>query len=103
MEENVQRRKAERIVSNQRKDMGVNEARDYVQSKTADAATKAALAGTLFIAEKIPGSEKVKDFFAPKLSKIKEKIPKALDIQIDPFEEKAFIGLTIPLGGKKRH
>ena len=81
--------------------MGVNEARDYVQSKTADAAKKAVLAGTLFAVDKIPGSEKVKDFFAPKLSKIKEKIPEGLNIEIDPQEEKAFIGLTIPLGGKK--
>ena len=83
--------------------MGVNEARDYVQSKTADVAKKVALAGTLFAVDKIPGSEKVKDFFATKLSKIKEKIPKALDIQIVPLEKKAFIGLTIPLGGKKRY
>ena len=90
-------------MSNQRKEMDVNEARDYVQSKTADAAKKAVLAGTKFAAQQLQGAEKVKDFFAPKLSKIKEKIPKALDIQIDPFEEKAFIGLTIPLGGKKRY
>ena len=90
-------------MSNQRKDMGVNEARDYVQSKTADATKKAVLAGTLFAVEKIPGSEKVKDFFAPKLSKIKEKIPEGLNVKIDPFEEKAFIGLTIPFGGKKRN
>ena len=90
-------------MSNQRKEMNINEARDYVQSKTADAAKKAVLAGTLFAIEKIPGSEKVKDFFAPKLSKIKEKLPEALDIQIDPLEKKAFIGLTIPLGGKKRY
>jgi len=90
-------------VSNQRKEMNINEARDYVQSKTADAAKKAALAGTLFAVEKIPGVEKVKDLFAPTLSKIKEKIPKGLNVKIDPFEEKAFIGLTIPFGGKKRN
>ena len=90
-------------MSNQRKEMNINEARDYVQSKTADATKKAVLAGTLFAVEKIPGSEKVKDFFAPKLSKIKEKIPKGLNININPLEEKAFIGLTIPLGGKKRY
>ena len=83
--------------------MGVNEARDYVQSKTADAAKKAALAGTLFLAEKIPGVEKVKDLFAPKLEKIKEKLPKGLNVKIAPLEEKAFIGLTIPFGGKKRN
>ena len=90
-------------MSNQRKEMGINEARDYVQSKTADAAKKAALAGTLFLAEKIPGSEKIKDFFAPKLTKIKEKIPKGFNIEIDPLEEKAFIGFKIPFGGKKRN
>ena len=83
--------------------MNVNEARDYVQSKTADAAKKAALAGTLFLAEKIPGVEKVKDLFAPTLSKIKEKIPKGLNVKIDPEEEKAFIGFKIPLGGKKKY
>ena len=83
--------------------MGVNEARDYVQSKTADAAKKAMLAGTLFAVEKIPGSEKVKDLFAPKLEKIKEKLPEVLDIKINPLEEKAFIGLTIPFGNKKRN
>ena len=58
--------------------MGVNEARDYVQSKTADAAKKAALAGTLFAVEKIPGVEKVKDLFAPTLSKIKKRFLKGL-------------------------
>ncbi len=90
-------------MSNQRKEMGVNEARDYVQSKTADAAKKAVLAGTLFAVEKIPGVEKVKDLFAPTLSKIKEKIPGELNLKVDPLEEKAFIGLTIPIGGKKRY
>ena len=90
-------------MSNQRKEMNINEARDYVQSKTADAAKKVALAGALFAVEKIPGSEKVKDFFAPKLKKIKEKIPEGFNININPQEEKAFIGLTIPLGGKKRY
>ena len=90
-------------MSNQRKEMGVNEARDYVQSKTADAAKKAVLAGTLFAVEKIPGVEKVKDFFAPKIKRIKEKLPKGLNMNINPQEEKAFIGLTIPLGGKKRY
>ena len=90
-------------MSNQRKDMNVNEARDYVQSKTADAAKKAVLAGTLFAIEKIPGSEKVKDLFAPTITKIKEKIPEGLNININPQEEKAFIGITIPLGGKKRY
>ena len=83
--------------------MGVDEARDYVQSKTADAAKKIALAGTLFAIEKIPGSEKVKDLFAPTIKNIKEKIPEGFNIDIDPLEEKAFIGLTIPLGGKKRY
>ena len=90
-------------MSNQRKEMGVNEARDYVQSKTADAAKKAVLAGTLFAVDKIPGSEKLKDFFVPKLEKIKEKIPEGFNININPQEKKAFIGLTIPFGGKKRY
>ena len=81
--------------------MGINEARDYVQSKTADATKKAVLAGTLFAVEKIPGVEKVKDLFTPTLSKIKEKIPKGLNIKIDPQENKAFIGLTIPFGKKR--
>ena len=90
-------------MSTQRKEMGVNAARDYVQSKTADAAKKAALAGTLFAIEQMPGVEKAKDFFAPKLKKIKEKLPKGLNVKIDPLEEKAFIGLTIPFGGKKRN
>ena len=90
-------------MSNQRKEMNVNEARDYVQSKTADAAKKAALAGTLFAVEKIPGVEKVKDFFAPKIKRIKEKLPKGLNMNINPQEEKGFIGLTIPFGGKKRN
>ena len=34
--------------------------------------------------------------------KIKEKIPEGLNIKIDPFKKKAFIGLTIPFGSKKR-
>ena len=83
--------------------MGINEARDYVQSKTADAAKKAALVGTLFAIEKIPGVKKITDLFAPTLSKIKEKIPKGFNIEIDPLEEKAFIGFKIPFGGKKRN
>ena len=83
--------------------MDVNEARDYVQSKTADVAKKAALAGTLFAVEQIPGVEKAKDFFAPTITKIKEKIPEGFNVNINPQEEKAFIGLTIPLGGKKRY
>ena len=90
-------------MSNQRKEMGVNEARDYVQSKTADAAKKAALAGTLFAVGKIPGVEKAKNLFAPTLSKIKEKIPKGFNVEIDPLEEKAFIGFKIPFGGKKKN
>ena len=90
-------------MSNQRKEMNVNEARDYVQSKTADAAKKAILAGTLFAVEQIPGVEKVKDLFAPALGKIKKKIPKGLTIKINPQEKKVFLGLTIPLGGKKRN
>ena len=90
-------------MSNQRKDMNVNEAREYVQSKTADAAKKAVLAGTLFAVEKIPGVKKAKDFFAPKLTKIKEKIPEGFNININPQEKKAFIGFKIPFGGKKRN
>ena len=80
--------------------MDVNEARDYVKSKTADAAKKALLAGTLFVAEKIPGSKKVKKFFIPKIKKIKDTVPKGLEIDIDPFKKKAFIGFKIPFGGK---
>jgi len=90
-------------LSNQRKEMDVDEARDYVQSKTADAAKKAILAGTVFVAEKMPGSEKVKKFLIPKIEKIKKKIPKGLEIDIDPFEKKAFIGFKIPFGGKKKY
>ena len=41
-------------MSNQRKDMDIDEARDYVKSKTADAAKKAVLAGTIFAAQQLP-------------------------------------------------
>ncbi len=93
-------------MSNQRKDMDIDEARDYVKSKTADAAKKAVLAGTIFAAQQLPGAEKVADFFVPKIDKLKTKIPKGLEnvkINIDPVEKKGFIGITIPLGGKKRY
>ena len=93
-------------MSNQRKEMNIDEARDYVKSKTADAAKKAALAGTIFAVQQLPGAEKVTDFFVPKIDKLKTKIPKGLEhvkIDIDPFEKKGFIGITIPLGGKKKY
>ena len=90
-------------MSNQRKEMDVDEARDYLKSKTADAAKKVAIAGTIFAAQQLPGAEKVTNFFVPKIDKLKTKIPKGLEIKIDPFEKKGFIGLTIPLGGKKRY
>ena len=89
-------------MSNQRKDMDIDEARDYVKSKTADAAKKVALAGTIFAIKKLPGAEKVTCFFTPKIDKLKTKIPEGLEIKIDPFEKKGFIGFKIPLGGNKK-
>ena len=84
-------------MSNQRKvvEGGVNEARAIVQKKSKDFAKKATLGAILYGAEKLPGSGKVKDFFAPKLKSITEKIPKGLTVGIDPVEKKFNVGFKI--------
>ena len=86
-------------MSNQRKlEGGVNEARDLVQSKTKDMAKKVALGATIKAAEKIPGSEKVKDFFKPKYKEITdkwEKIPGDLSVNIDPEKKGISVGWKI--------
>ena len=86
-------------MSNQRKlEGGVNEARDLVQSKTKDMAKKVALGATIKAAEKIPGSEKVKDFFKPKYKEITDKIdkfPGDISVNIDPEKQKVSVGWKI--------
>ena len=75
-------------MSTQRKtESGVNEVRAIVQKKSKDMAKKAALGAILYSADKIPGSEKVKDFFKPKYTEITDKIDKIpgdLSVNIDP-------------------
>ncbi len=86
-------------MSNQRKyEGGVKEARDLVKSKTEDMAKKVALGATLKAAEKLPGSEKVKDFFKPKYTEITDKIDKIpgdLSVNIDPEKKGISVGWKI--------
>ena len=86
-------------MSNQRKtESGVNEVRAIVQKKSKDMAKKAALGAILYSADKIPGSEKVKDFFKPKYTKITDKIDKIpgdLSVNIDPKDKQVSVGWKI--------
>ena len=86
-------------MSNQRKtESGVNEVRAIVQKKSKDMAKKAALGAILYSADKIPGSEKVKDFFKPKYTEITDKIDKIpgdLSVNIDPEKKGISVGWKI--------
>ena len=75
-------------MSNQRKDMGVNEARDFVQSKSQDFIKKVATGALGFGVSKIPGAEA-----GYKL--IKEKVPKGFSASYDPSSGKASVGFKI--------
>jgi len=86
-------------LSNQRKlEGGVEEAKALVQSKTKDFAKKATLGLALKGAEAIPGSGKVKDFFAPKYKEITdkwEKIPGDLSVSVNPEKKEVSVGWQI--------
>ena len=61
-------------------------------------AKKAALGAILYSADKIPGSEKVKDFFKPKYKEITDKIDKIpgdLSVNIDPEKKEISVGWKI--------
>ena len=61
-------------------------------------AKKAALGAILYSADKIPGSEKVKDFFKPKYKEITDKIDKIpgdLSVNIDPEKKGISVGWKI--------
>tara|TARA_R100001530_G_scaffold48304_2_gene36269 strand:- start:317 stop:565 length:249 start_codon:yes stop_codon:yes gene_type:complete len=77
---------------------GVDEAKDLVQAKTKDMVKKVALGATLKAAEKVPGSGKVKDFFAPKYKEITDKIDKIpgdISVNIDPEKKEVSVGWQI--------
>ena len=75
-------------MSNQRKDMGVNEARDFVQSKSQDFIKKLAAGALGYGVSKIPGATEG-------YQKIKEKVPKGFSASYDPNTGKASIGYKI--------
>ena len=75
-------------MSNQRKDMGVNEARDFVQSKSQDFAKKLALGAFAMGINKIPGATEG-------YKKIKEKVPKGFSASYDPSSGKISAGFKI--------
>ncbi len=75
-------------MSNQRKDMGVEEARDFVQSKSKDFAKKLALGAFAIGINKIPGATEG-------YQKIKEKIPKGFSASYDPSSGKISAGFKI--------
>ena len=75
-------------MSNQRKDMGVNEARDYVQSKSQDYIKKLAAGALGYGVSKIPGATEGYQL-------IKEKVPKGFSASYDPNTGTASIGYKI--------
>ena len=75
-------------MSNQRKDMGVNEARDFVQSKSKDFAKKIATGAFALGVSKIPGATEGYQL-------IKEKVPKGFSASYDPSSGKISAGFKI--------
>lgn len=75
-------------MSNQRKDMGVNEARDFVQSKSQDFIKKLAAGALGYGVSKIPGATEG-------YQKIKEKVPKGFSASYDPSSGKISAGFKI--------
>ena len=75
-------------MSNQRKDMNVNEARDFVQAKGKDFAKKLSLGAFALGVNKIPGASNA-------YKKIKEKVPKGFSASYDPNSGKASVGFKI--------
>ena len=75
-------------MSNQRKDMNIEEARDFVQSKSQDYAKKLALGAFAVGISKIPGATEGYQL-------IKEKVPKGFSASYDPNTGKASIGYKI--------
>jgi glutathione synthase/RimK-type ligase-like ATP-grasp enzyme len=75
-------------MSNQRKDMNVNEARDFVKSKSQDFIKKLAAGALGYGVSKIPGANEG-------YKKIKEKIPKGFSASYDPSSGKFSAGFKI--------
>ena len=75
-------------MSNQRKDMNVNEAKDFVQSKSQDYIKKLAAGALGYGISKIPGATEG-------YQKIKEKVPKGFSASYDPDSGKATVGFKI--------
>ena len=68
--------------------MGVNEARDFVQSKSQDFIKKLAAGALGYGVSKIPGATEG-------YQKIKEKVPKGFSASYDPDSGKATVGFKI--------
>jgi len=68
--------------------MGVNEARDFVQSKSKDFAKKIATGAFALGVSKIPGATEG-------YQKIKEKVPKGFSASYDPSSGKISAGFKI--------
>ena len=75
-------------MSNQRKDMNIEEARDFVQSKSQDYAKKLALGAFAVGVSKIPGATEGYQL-------IKEKVPKGFSASYDPSSGKISAGFKI--------
>ena len=68
--------------------MNVNEARDFVQSKSKDFVKKLAAGALGYGVSKIPGA-------TAGYQKIKEKVPKGFSASYDPSSGKASVGFKI--------
>jgi hypothetical protein len=68
--------------------MGVNEAKDFVQSKSQDYIKKLAAGALGYGISKIPGATEG-------YQKIKEKVPKGFSASYDPDSGKATVGFKI--------
>ena len=78
-------------MSNQRKDMNLDEAKAFVQEKAEREAKKAILAAGVWGLSKLPGAGKVESGF----QKISNKIPDGWSVSIDPDEKKFSIGFKM--------
>ncbi len=75
-------------MSNQRKDMNVNEAKDFIQSKSQDYIKKLAAGAFALGVSKIPGATEGYQL-------IKEKVPKGFSASYDPSSGKISAGFKI--------
>ncbi len=78
-------------MSNQRKDMNLDEAKAFVQERAEREAKKAIIAAGVWGLSKLPGAGKVESGF----QKISNKIPDGFTVSVDPDEKKFSIGFKM--------